>query len=39
MTMSDYQGKRPDQIKNSEQLFFWSVVLFIITLVILKIIQ
>jgi hypothetical protein len=37
--MSDYQGKRPDQIKNSEQLFFWGVVLFIITLVVLKIIQ
>jgi hypothetical protein len=37
--MNDYQGKKPNQVKNSEQLFFWSVVLFIITLVILKIIQ
>ncbi len=36
MENNDYQGKRPDQVKCSEQLAFWAVVLFIITLIILK---
>ena len=36
MTMSDYQGKRPDQVKSSEQILFWAIVLFVITLVVLK---
>lgn len=33
---SNNQGKRPDQIKTSEQLFFWSAVLLIATLIALK---
>ena len=39
MENNDYQGKRPDQVKTSEQLLFWSVILFIITLIVLKITQ
>ena len=36
MNQNDNQGKRPDQIKTSEQLFFWSAVGIIILVVVLK---
>lgn len=39
MTMSNYQGKRPDQVKSSEQIAFWAIALFIITIIILKLTQ
>jgi hypothetical protein len=30
------QGRRPDQVKSSEKLFFWSAVLLLVTLLVLK---
>jgi hypothetical protein len=32
-----YQGKRPDQIKSSEKILFWSIIGIIVLLITLKI--
>jgi hypothetical protein len=36
---NNFQGKRPDQIKSSEQIMFWSFIAMIILMVVLKLIQ
>ena len=36
MSQNDYQGKKPNQIKDSETFIFWSIVGIIILAVIFK---
>lgn len=33
--MNDYQGKRPEQVRDSENFAFWGLVLFFLIMIIL----
>jgi len=35
--MNDYQGKRPEQVRDSENFVFWALILFFTSMLILLI--